>query len=154
MRYVLMAVAAVTTMVGTARAAPGAITYAVIGDIDPNGKVPALNGVPGAGVANVDVPIPLYVLAGGSAYAITVGTQNNSFAGSCTVSYTLTAVIGGTKTTLGSATTQPYNCGKGTTWAWAFNTPALPNFKGAATLTATATFGSTTVTRNSPLTVK
>ncbi len=65
MRTILVAVAAAVTLVGAARAAPGAITYAVIGDSDPAGKVPALNGVPGAGVSNVDVPIPLNTLAAG-----------------------------------------------------------------------------------------
>src|ERR1700676_3652356 len=79
---------------------PAAIPTAVMANFiaagapDPNGKVPALNAVPGAGVANVSMAMPVAVLMHGKVYAYLLSSQNVTFKGTCTDSYLLTQGAG------------------------------------------------------------
>jgi hypothetical protein len=136
-----------------ALAAPGGITFTVIGPVDSAGKVPALNAVPGSAISNVSIPVPLRVIGAGAGYTVTVASQNFGFKGTCVTGYTLTANVAGTLTTLASAATTPYQCGKNTVWVWVFNTPAIPSDLGAATLTGTVTYGTTVVKQVVPITI-
>jgi hypothetical protein len=87
---------------GVAHAATGVITYAVIGAADPNKKVTTLDGVSGAGVSNVDMPLPVYILTPGVVYTVTIGAQNDTYSGSCVASYALgTGANGGYQNTAG-----------------------------------------------------
>jgi hypothetical protein len=154
MWQLLAACGAMLLAASAAQAASGGITYAVIGAADPNGKVPAVNAVPGAGTTNVDLPIPLRIIVHGGFYDVMIGTENFYFSGSCTIAYALTAKVGGVVKTISSGITNSYTCNKETVWAWYVGTPAIPNYPGAALLTATATFGTTSVKYVVPLIIQ
>jgi hypothetical protein len=78
-------------------------TSITAGLIDPAGKVPTINGVPGSQVTNLDVSFPLTLLAHGNRYVYSITVQDNSYTGSCTVSYALTQGQNRKKVTLDSA---------------------------------------------------
>src|ERR1700749_1506252 len=90
------------------------------GLFDPNGKVPIVNGVAGAGVSTLSVAFPQTVLAHGSFYVYLLGSENTSFNGTCTSSYTLTQVQGTKNVTLDSGTLKKnFSCTAGRAFAWA-----------------------------------
>jgi len=109
---------------------------------DPNGKVPVLNGVPGAGVTNLDVGFPTSLLTHGKFYEYIVGFSDTTFSGNCTVSYKLTQIQAGKTVTLDTASksvaTTPGD------WAWAFVGKPIPASPGLATLTGTTKCGTAT----------
>ena len=113
-------------------------TVIAAGAIDPNGKVPAINGVAGAGVDNLDLAFPQVVLVHGHFYTYAFGTQNTSYSGKCTWSFTLKQG----STTLDSGTLEKnHACTPGSYYAWLLNGKAIPNSPGLATLTGTVSFG-------------
>ncbi len=136
-----------------AHAAPGVITYAVIGSADPDKKLPMLNGVPGAGVSNVDVAVPVYILKHGVVYEVTIGVQNYTYAGTCVVSYALGAGATGS-TNISNYSTGSYACPASTLWTFPFPVAVIPNMPGAALLTATVKFGTTSVVSKIPLMIQ
>ena len=136
-----------------AHAAPGVITYAVIGSNDPNKKLPTLNGVPGAGVSNVDIALPVYTLKHGVVYEVVIGVQNYTYAGTCVVSYTLGAGATGA-TNISTYSTESYSCPASSVWTFPFPVAAIPNTPGAALLTATVKFGSSAVVTKVPLMIQ
>lgn len=111
---------------------------------DPNGKVPTVNGVPGAGVTNMDVGFPTALLVHARFYVYIVGFSDTTFSGTCAVTYKLTQVQAGKTVTLDTATrnvaTTPGD------WAWAFAGKAIPTSPGVATLTGTVKCGTATGT--------
>ena len=142
----LAAIAAVTliSLAASAQAAP-AVTPVIVPTlitptyIDPNGKVPVLNGVPGAGVINLDLGFPVGVLMHGNSYIYALALTDVSFTGTCTLSYKLTQVQGGVTVTLDS---NFYNRSHTPgVWAWVFAGKAIPNSPGIATLTGTVKCG-------------
>jgi hypothetical protein len=136
-----------------AHAAPGVITYAVIGAADPNKKVTTLNGVAGAGVSNVDMPLPIYILKPGIIYTVTIGAQNTTFSGNCVASYALgSGATGGTN--ISNWTTASYSCPATSIWTFPFPVSAIPNTPGPALLTATVKFGTTAVVTKIPLLIQ
>src|ERR1700761_9661603 len=88
----ILCVAAMSAVAAPAMAASGGIivTSVTAGGGDPNGKVPAINAVPGAGVANADLSFPLAILTHGTAYYIQITSQNTTAGGTCKDSFTLT----------------------------------------------------------------
>jgi len=154
MRLHLALAAAIIACAGQAAAAPGAITYALIGFADSAGKVPALNGVPGTSDTNIDVPIPLRLIPHGNNFAVEVGSQNINYTGSCTTAYEITAKVAGKGTVLASAKTKSYKCVKGDVFAYFWITPSIPADLGAATLVATQTYGTTQVKVVTPLVIQ
>jgi hypothetical protein len=134
-------------------ATPGVVTYAVIGYADPNKKVPALDAVPGAGVSNVAVPLPIYIIQPGYNYNVTFGVQNLSFSGTCVASYTLAAGPNGNQL-ISNWSTEPYSCAANTVWTFPFPVSKIPNITSTAVLTAIVQFGSTTVKYSVPLTIQ
>jgi len=136
-----------------AHAAPGVITYAVIGSADPNKKLPTLNGVPGAGVSNVDMALPIYILKHGVVYEVTIGVQNYTYAGTCVVSYALGAGATGS-TNISNYSTQSYSCPASSVWTFPFPVAVIPNLPGAALLTATVKFGTSSVVTKVPLMIQ
>jgi hypothetical protein len=122
-------------------------TAMVAGLADPNGKVPALNGVAGAGVDNLDVAFPQAVLVHGGTYAYTFATQNTTYDGQCTWSYTLTQAQGKGTVTLDSGTfKKDFACKAGSYYAWFLFGKAVANSPGLATLTGTVSFNGKKVT--------
>jgi hypothetical protein len=97
---------------------------------DPAGKVPTINGVPGSQVTNLDVSFPLSLLAHGNRYVYSVTVQDNSYTGSCTLSYALTQVQNGKKVTLDSAKITTFNTAPGNIWLWVILGKAIPKLAG------------------------
>ena len=124
-------------------AAPGVMTtFVTAGAIDPNGKVPAVNAVPGSGVPNLDIAAPLAILQHGSAYVYLLASQNTTFSGTCKDTYELTQIQGGKKVVLDSGVMKSaYTCDAGQFWSWAIVGKAVPDAPGLATLTGTVTYG-------------
>jgi hypothetical protein len=116
------------------------------GAIDPNGKVPAANVVPGSGVNNLDISFPLMLLTHGNSYVFTVALQDIDFTGTCQASYTLTQIQFNKTVTLDSAKDGTFSCNPGTIWFWTFTGNPIPDFPGPATLTGTVTYGTTKAT--------
>jgi hypothetical protein len=136
-----------------AHAAPGVITYAVIGAADPSKKLPALNAVSGAGVSNVSVALPVYILKPGVAYEVVIGMQDYTFSGNCVTSYTLGyGATGAANTT--TWTTAAYSCPATSIWTFPFPVSAILNKPGPALLTATVKFGTTAVVTKVPLMIQ
>lgn len=158
---IMAVIAVVTSMSGRACAQnsaaesaappPGVIAaFITAGAIDPNGKVPVLNAIKGAGVSNIAMASPLAVLKHGSSYAVILTSQNFTFKGTCTDSYVLQR---GTKI-LARGTIHTYACAPGTYWEWEINTPAIPNSPGLATLVGTVTFGGKKTTTSADILIK
>lgn len=142
--FAAVVVLAFSSLSAAAQAAPAAtpvIVPTVITPtyIDPNGKVPVLNGVPGAGVINLDLGFPVGVLVHGNSYIYVLALTDVSFTGTCTLSYKLTQVQGGVPVTLDSnSMNRSQSPG---VWAWVFPGKAIPNSPGIATLTGTVKCG-------------
>jgi hypothetical protein len=118
-------------------------SFVVAGSPDPNGKVPTFNGVPGAGVANIDFATPTAILVHGGVYTYLVSMEDLSYTGTCKIIYYLTQGTGAQKVTLDSGIiNKGFTCGPGGRWAWAINGRAVPNSPGPATLTGIVIFGS------------
>jgi hypothetical protein len=119
-------------------------TSITAGYIDPAGKVPAINGVPGSQVENLDLSFPVAQLVQGVRYVYSVSVQDNTYTGSCTVSYKLTQVQSGKTVTLDSANITTFNTSPGNIWIWVATGKPIPNSPGVATLTGTFKCGSNT----------
>ena len=126
---------------------PGVLpAFITAGVVDPNGKVPALNGVPGSGIANLDIAQPATILAHGTNYWYIVAFQDTTFNGMCSVTFSLTQVQGTKTVTLDHGTVKSsYSCAPASTWAWAVLGKAVPNAPGLATLTGFVKYGTKTV---------
>jgi hypothetical protein len=136
-----------------AHAAPGVITYAVIGAADPDKKLTALNGVSGAGVSNVDIALPTYILKHGVVYTVTIGAQNYTYTGSCVASYALGSGATGA-TNISTWSTASFNCPATSLWTFPFPVSVIPNTPGPALLTATIKYGTTAVVTKVPLVIQ
>jgi len=129
----------------TPAAIPGMLpAFVTAGNIDPNGKVPALNGVPGSGVENLSLAFPVTVLNHGTQYVYSVVMQDNNYTGSCTVSFKLAQVQNGKTVTLDSGTVKTFSTEPGNVWIWVATGKPIPNSPGEATLTGTLKYGGTT----------
>jgi hypothetical protein len=124
--------------------------FITAGTLDPREKVPALNAIAGAGVATLAVALPLAVLRHGTIYTYVMSTQNVTFKGTCTDSYTLTR---GT-VVLDHQTIHTYACAPGEAWEWATNGRRVPNSPGLAVLTGIVTFGKTRVTTTTKILIE
>ena len=128
--------------------------FITAGLLDPNGKVPVLNGVPGAGVANLAVAMPMTVLVHGTSYFYIAALQDYNFTGTCVVSYKLTQVQSGKTVTLDSGTIKSFSTVPGNVWAWAAVGKAIPNSPGIATLTGSVKYGTVTTSTKTTLFVQ
>jgi hypothetical protein len=126
-------------------AIPGMLpAFITAGNIDPNGKVPALNGVPGSGIENLDLAFPVTILTQGTRYVYSVAVQDYNYTGSCTVSFKLTQVQGTKTVTLDSGTIITFHTAPGNVWIWVTTGKTIPNSPGPATLTGSLKYGTTT----------
>src|SRR5438105_15935496 len=66
------------------------LTSFTAGLTDPNGKVPKLDGVPGAGVDNWDTATPKALLQSGGSYTYHMTFQSISYSRTCNATYKLT----------------------------------------------------------------
>ena len=128
--------------------------FITAGLVDPNGKVPAVNAVPGAGVPNLSIAVPFAILQHGTVYTYLLSSQNVSFNGTCKDSYKLTQGTGAAKVVLDSHVIKSYACTPSSFWEWAINGAPVPNSPGLATLTGTITFGTTQVTTSTTVLIQ
>jgi hypothetical protein len=129
-------VAAVVTGTGIL---PASVTIAAI---DPDGKVPALDAVPGSGVPNMDVSIPLTLVTHGNSYCVTVAMQDYDVTGDYEVDWYIKQVVGGTsKTIVEQKVVTGKTTAPGDTWVWSIYTKALPDSPGFATLVGRVRWG-------------
>jgi hypothetical protein len=115
--------------------------FITAGAPDPNGKVPEFNGVPGSGVTNLDLSIPLTLLTHGNFYVYSLSLQDINFTGTCQASFTLTQMQFNKTVTIDSGKDETFSCTPGSQWLWLFGDKAIPDFPGPATLTGTVTYG-------------
>jgi hypothetical protein len=125
-------------------------TFVSAGLQDPNGKVPALDAVAGAGVHSLSLSQPTSVLLHGRAYTFVVVSSDNAFKGTCIDSYSLTR---GT-TVLAHGTIKSYACAANTNWDWVSGGVIIPNKPGQAKLTGTVTYGGKKVTTSTTVLIK
>jgi len=129
----------------------GYVTLVAASPVDPNNKVPVINGVPGAGISNYDMGFPLTLIPHGQPVVISVLSQNGTFSGTCVTSFSITQKQDGKKKTLLKAKIKTFSCNAGDVWAWVYQTPDVPDDVGAATLTGTVTYGTTKVNLSVPI---
>jgi hypothetical protein len=116
--------------------------FVTAGTVDPNGKVPAFNGVPGSGVTNLDVSVPLTVLTHGTSYEITVALQDYNVTGDYEVDYYIKQTVGGvTSTILEQKIVSGQTADPGQFFAWAIVGKAIPDSPGVATLVGRVRWG-------------
>jgi hypothetical protein len=116
--------------------------FVTAGAIDPNGKVPAFNAVPGAGVANLAVAIPVTLLTHGDSYCITVALQDNNVTGDYEVDYYIRQLVGGVmKTILEQKIVTGKTAAPGDAYVWAITSKAIPDSPGIATLVGRVRWG-------------
>lgn len=123
---------------------------------DPNGKVPTLDGVPGAGVHNWDIATPKALLQSGNTYFYQMTFQSLSYSGNCKATYKLTQKQGSKNVVLDSGVIAgTFDCSSPTNWAFAV--PAgkpIPSSPGPATLTGTVTLDGGKITMQVPVTIQ
>jgi hypothetical protein len=124
---------------------PGVLpAYITAGLIDPNGKVPVLNGIQGAGVPSLSEAMPMTVLIHGTSYSYLIALQDYNYTGTIVASYKLTQVQAGKTVTLDSGAIKSFSSAPGNVWAWVTVGKAIPNSAGVATLTGSVKYGTTT----------
>jgi hypothetical protein len=146
-----IAALALSSGVAFAGEARGYALMIIAGQPDPNGVIPALSKVPNAGISNLDIAVPVAILQHGQPYIIIMASQNGSYSGTCTDSFTLTQEKSGKAVTLLSGEIQKYSCGQGQYWDWYKESEAIPNSPGPATLTGIVKYGIKPVTISVPV---
>jgi hypothetical protein len=112
------------------------------GAIDPNGKVPVLDGVAGSGVANADISIPLTVLTHGTSYCFSVALQDVNVTGDYEVDYYIKQEKSGvTKTIAEQMIVTGKTTAPGDTWVWFIYSKDIPDSPGIATLVGRVRWG-------------
>ena len=158
-----IALAAATAFVVAAPAHPSGIaqssavvlTSITAGAIDPNNVVPTLNGVPGAGTNNWDIPIPLSALDKSAPYSFSATFQDLAYTGTCRVVFKLQQNQAGKNVRLAGAQIFSTACAPGAVFLGHYNsqisTKAVP---GPATLVGTVYFGSDKRSLKIPITIQ
>jgi hypothetical protein len=152
------AVFAVPGPVNPAGAPPGdgtiVVTSITAGETDPNGKVPTLNGVAGAGTNNWDIAIPTGILVNGRAYTYAIAFQDIGYSGHCSASYKLTQGAGANKVTLDAGSMLSTTCSAGYLYMTGAPGRVMPDSPGPAMLTGTVVFGDRKVSVKVPMTIE
>ncbi len=132
------------------------VTSFTAGLTDPNGVVPAFDGVPGAGVHNWDIATPKALLQSGTSYTYQMTFQSINYAGTCKATYKLTQKQGGKNVVLDSGViAKTFDCSSPTNWVYAvISSKPIPSSPGPATLTGTLTLNGGKVTMQVPVTIQ
>lgn len=118
---------------------PAAVTA---GEIDRNGKVPALNAVPGSAVSNLDIAVPQTVLTHGQSYCFTVALQDFNVTGEYEVDYFIVQTVNGKTTVVQyDLMVSGKQSAPGDMWVWDVFGKALPDSPGPATLVGRVRWG-------------
>jgi len=87
-------------------------------------------------------------------YQVWSSVTNLKKGSTCVTSVSLSKTINGKKTILDSHEIAKYACGTGGYWIYAYTGKPVPDHPGAATLTGTVKFGTTTVNFDVPVYIK
>jgi hypothetical protein len=110
-------------------------TSIALGEIDPNGKVPTVNGVPGAGTRNWDIAVPKAVLKAGHDYELTVSAEDIGFTGACFGEVLMTQIQNGRKMILQQVDVTDFiKCRPGHIYVKSRDFGVIPNSPGAVML--------------------
>lgn len=164
MGLVLIGAAALVTASAALATEPGkgngdqgvVLTSFTVGVTDPNGKVPTLDGVPGAGVHNWDIATPKALLLSGGSYTYQMTFQSINYSGTCKASYKLTQKQGSKNVTLDSGViADTFDCSSPANWVYAvISSKTIPSSPGPATLTGTLTLAGGKITVQVPVTIQ
>jgi hypothetical protein len=132
------------------------VTSFSAGVTDPNGVVPTLDGVPGAGVHNWDIATPKALLLSGSSYTYQMTFQSLDYTGTCKATYKLTQKQGSKNVVLDSGViADTFDCSSPTNWVFAVtSSKTIPSSPGPATLTGTLTLHGGKVTMQVPVAIQ
>jgi hypothetical protein len=138
--------AAFATMAAVPASAQVFVTGITAAVPDPNGKVPAFNVVPGAGIATWSNGIAQAVLTGGQSYNYCVSAASAIASGKASLSF---RILRGTEVIQSSTIIKEkdFKVGSNGTWYFCSGYLSLPDSPGAAKLTAIMNYtpsGSTT----------
>ncbi|HEY1614667.1 MAG TPA: hypothetical protein VGF97_13350 [Rhizomicrobium sp.] len=155
----LAAVTAISVGHSPSHRSPGSqsdmvITSLTAGEADPDGVVPTVNGVPGAGVNNWDISIPVAVVEVGGQYVYALTVHDIDYTGSCSAMFKLTQMQSGKRVTLDSGELLGGTCQGDLVYLTSAAGRPVPNAPGAATLSATVHFGSNKTSLKVPLTIE
>ena len=131
------------------------LTSITAGEVDPNGVVPTLNGVAGAGTNNWDIPIPLSTLDKSAPYSFSVTFQDISYSGTCRTAFKLQQDQDGTNVQLACGQIFSTACSPGLVFLGHRNSQiSTKAIAGPATLTGTVYFGSDKSSLKIPITIQ
>jgi hypothetical protein len=132
------------------------VTSFSAGLTDPNGAVPTLDGVPGAGVHNWDIATPKALLQNGGSYTYQMTFQSIDYTGTCKATYKLTQKQGTKNVVLDSGViVDTFDCSSPTNWVYAVTSAkTVSGTSGPATLTGTLILTGGKVTMEVPVTIQ
>jgi len=158
----MLAALALASAVAVAIAAPAAppakggpivMTSLTLGETDPNGKVPTVNGVPGSGTVNWDIALPVAALIVGRSYHVTTTFHDFAYTGSCNALATLSQKQGHQRVTLRQIPLGPANCEAGYIYLLHGDFGPAPDFLGPVTLSVALYFGDSKESLRVPMTI-
>lgn len=117
------------------------MTSVTLGEIDPDGVVPTINGVPNAGTLNWDIALPRAQLTVGMPYKLTFSFEDIGYNGPCSVEVRMTQVQGGKKVRLRGLTGLGTQCTSPNVYMGATDFGKIPDAPGPVTITATVHYG-------------
>jgi|SRR6185312_3578487 len=132
-----------------ANTGPVVFTSLTIGETDPAGKVPTINGVPGSGTVNWDVALPVAALIVGRSYHVTATFHDLAYTGACNAHVTLKRG----HTVLRQLPLGPANCEAGNVYLLHGDVGTIPDHQGPASLSIVLTFGDSKASMKQMLTV-
>jgi|SRR5579871_839303 len=131
------------------------VTMVTAGQADPNGIIPAFNGVPGAGVYNWDIALPVTVLNVGQNYVFEAMVSDNSYSGPCKGYVELTQQQSGKKVVLARFVFwSKEDCSAGDGYGGSSNPVTIPDSPGAVMLSGVMTYGSSKSVINVPMVIQ
>lgn len=129
------------------------LTSVTLGVTDPNGKVPTLNGVPGAGTNNLDIAVPAAVLPVGTDYQLMATFQAAGYTGTCNGQVTMTQKQGHEQVKLRQVSIGPGQCEAGNIYMVHTAFGAIPDAPGPVTLSFTMSYGDAKAVMKVPMTI-
>lgn len=136
-----------------AQAGPIVMTSLTLGETDPNGKVPTVNGVPGSGTVNWDIALPVAALVVGRNYHLTATFHDLGYTGPCNAQATLTQKQGHHRVTLRQIPLGPANCDAGFVYLLHGDFGPAPDSPGPVTLSVVLYFGDSKESLKVPMTI-
>jgi hypothetical protein len=152
-----MAASAIATLVAISASAAAnseiVITSLTAGAVDPNGVIPAQNGVPGAGVDNWDIATPTAVLQNGQQFVFSASFDDISYTGTCSEEFEVSQVQKGNRVQLFGTARLGLNCAPGV-GLWSTSPFVIPDSPGPVEASVKVFFGSNKVSMKIPMQIQ